>query len=111
MAASLLLQPIAPSLDAMANATDAGSYHSAMESVLTPAETILPSIAAMLGKNMSLAGRGNSNSGYDDGYGDGYGDDMSSDYSEDMDMDLDDYGDDMNGEYDGGMAGAGYDGQ
>ena len=108
MAASVVLQPIAPSLDSLASATDAGSYHSAMESVFTPAETIVPAIAAMLGKNMSLAGQGNNAYGYDQGYGDDmsdyydsmddYGDDMSSDYEDDMsdyDDDMSDYSDDM----------------
>ena len=77
--ASFVLQPLAPALDTLANASDAGSFHAAMETVFTPAETIVTSVAGLLGKNMNLAGRGNAQNGYGD-----YGDMMMGGYESEM---------------------------
>ena len=93
-AASFVLQAITPALDTLAGASDAGSFHAAMESVFTPAETIVTSVAGLLGKNMNLAGRGNAQNSYDD-----YGD-----YEDYDDMTMDSYDsdlgyDDMESEY------------
>ncbi len=78
-AASLVLQPIAPGLDTLASATDAGSFHEAMEPMFTDAQTIVTSVAGLLGKNMNLAGRGNAQNGYGD-----YGDMMMGGYESEM---------------------------
>lgn len=74
-AASLVLQPIAVGLNSMQSASDAGSFHEAMETVFTPAQTVIMSVAAMMGRNINLAGRSNNQNGYG-GYGDEFGDDF-----------------------------------
>ena len=83
-AASAVLQPIAPFLDALASSQDAGSFHQTMESIFTPAETIFTSVAALMGRDAS-GRRGASGYGsYEDMM---YEEDMD-DYDMEMEMEM-----------------------
>jgi hypothetical protein len=90
----LLIAGIAPMIQPLAQATDAGRFHAAMESVLVPAETIVGGLAAMFGRNINLASRGGQGgfNGYDDeGMEDEMYDDMEMEEGmedEEMEMDM-----------------------
>ncbi|MDG2223482.1 MAG: hypothetical protein P8L85_19020 [Rubripirellula sp.] len=92
-----LIQAVAgPALQSLANAQNSGDFHAAMEPVFPIAETMISSVAAMMGQSSGLAssqGRGG-NSGYQNGYEDQMG--MDSDYEDEMGME-EGYGDDMGG--------------
>jgi hypothetical protein len=79
---ALMLEPIAPMLEPLASATDAGRFHEEMEAILVPAETIATTLATMLGKNINLASRGGPGGGYG-GYDDGSGG-----YDQQMEMEM-----------------------
>jgi hypothetical protein len=82
-----------PMLNPMANSQSSAQFHAAMDGLFSPAaQTVLTTLASVLGKAPVVAsnqnnGRGNSGFG---GYNEEYGDDME-----------DDMGDDMSGEYGG----------
>ncbi|MGB0596028.1 MAG: SHD1 domain-containing protein [Rubripirellula sp.] len=92
-----LIQAVAgPALQSLANAQNSGDFHAAMEPVFPIAETMISSVAAMMGQSSGLAssqGRGG-NSGYQNGYEDEMG--MDADYEAEMGME-EGYGDDMGG--------------
>ncbi|MEE2938297.1 MAG: SHD1 domain-containing protein [Planctomycetota bacterium] len=88
-----LIQAVAgPALQSLANAQNSGDFHAAMEPVFPIAETMISSVAAMMGQSSGLAssqGRGG-NSGYQDEMG------MDADYEAEMGME-EGYGDEMGG--------------
>ncbi len=89
---ALMLAPIAPMLDPLAQASSAGEFHAQMEALLVPAETIATSVAAMLGTRTNLASRG---SGGEYGMED-YDMEMEGDYEMEME---DDYEMEMEEDY------------
>lgn len=60
---ALLVEPLAPMLGPLAAAPDAGTFHEAMEAILTPAEAVASTVTTMLGRSINLASSGSS--GYD----------------------------------------------
>lgn len=81
--AGMMVAPVAPVLQSLAQADSAPQFHAAIDTIMTSAQTYVMSMAPMLGGGNSLASRG--------GPGGGYGEDY-----EDMEMDMDDmYEDDM----------------
>ncbi len=81
---ALMLEPIAPMLQPLAQASDEGRFHEEMEAIFVPAETIATTVATMLGKSINLASRGGGQAGQ---YGGGYEDDMGG-YDEQMEMQM-----------------------
>ena len=90
-----LIQAVAgPALQSLAGAQNSGDFHAAMEPVFPLAETMISSVAAMVGQSGGLAssqGRGGYG-GMEEGYGDGMG--MEEGYGDGMGME-EGYGDDM----------------
>ena len=85
--ASMMLQVMQPMLGSLASAGDAAAFHSEMEAIFTPAETMITTLASVMGRGMNTQGRGNGPAGYG-----GYEADMYSEgdmYEEDL------YGEEM----------------
>lgn len=97
---ALLLEGLAPTLESLAQARDAGQFHVAMEPAFGPAEVFATTIAATFGRSMNLASRGGP--GGFDGYDEEY-DEMEMEMEmemedEEMEMEMDMEEEDMEGD-------------
>jgi hypothetical protein len=84
--ASMVLQPLQPMLASLASAGDAASFHSEMEAIFAPAETVITTLAGVLGRSSGPNARGTGRAGYGGYEADMYEQDM---YEEDL------YGEEM----------------
>jgi hypothetical protein len=81
--AGMLIAPVAPGIQSLAQADDASGFHTAMDAFMTSNEPLVASLAPIFGRDVNLASRGGGRSGYN---GDMEGmDDM---YDEEMDMEM-----------------------
>lgn len=84
--ASMMLQALQPMLGSLASAGDAAAFHSEMESIFAPAQTMITTLAGVLGRSANARGRGNGPAGYGGYEADMYEEDL---YGEGMEMEMD----------------------